>query len=74
MIIVEPCLCFSKGYAWSGGGRKIVRVDLTIDGGNTWHEADFVHQARTETPEHWSWTLWSIQIPVPKNANKVSSL
>ena len=25
-----------KGYAWSGGGNRIVRVDVTSDGGNTW--------------------------------------
>ncbi|CEM13750.1 unnamed protein product [Vitrella brassicaformis CCMP3155] len=29
-----------KGYAWSGGGRAIIRVDVTIDGGVTWHEAN----------------------------------
>ena len=25
-----------KGWAWSGGGRGIVRVDVTADGGKTW--------------------------------------
>ena len=25
-----------KGYAYSGGGRGIVRVDLSLDGGKTW--------------------------------------
>merc|ERR1712211_160981 len=25
-----------RGYAWSGGGRKILRVDLTSDQGKTW--------------------------------------
>ena len=28
-----------KGYAWSGGGRGIVRVEVSTDGGATWHEA-----------------------------------
>jgi len=28
-----------SGYAWSGGGRKILRVDLTGDGGHTWTQA-----------------------------------
>ena len=28
-----------SGYAWAGGGRRIVRVDLTGDGGQTWTEA-----------------------------------
>ena len=26
-----------KGYAWSGGGNRIIRIDLTTDGGNTWY-------------------------------------
>jgi nitrate reductase (NAD(P)H) len=25
-----------RGYAYSGGGRKIIRVELTVDGGETW--------------------------------------
>ncbi|KAK4883516.1 hypothetical protein RN001_006835 [Aquatica leii] len=53
-----------QGYAWSGGGQKIVRVDLTIDGGNTWHVAKFDHQDSSEPPQHWAWTLWSAKIPV----------
>ncbi|CAL5354438.1 unnamed protein product [Camellia sinensis] len=28
-----------KGYAVSGGGRAIKRVDVSIDGGRTWVEA-----------------------------------
>eukprot|EP00921_Rhytidocystis_pertsovi_P014674 GHVQ01023652.1.p1 GENE.GHVQ01023652.1~~GHVQ01023652.1.p1 ORF type:complete len:663 (+),score=65.64 GHVQ01023652.1:365-2353(+) len=28
-----------RGYAWSGGGRAIIRVDVSIDGGRNWHEA-----------------------------------
>ena len=28
-----------SGYAWAGGGRRILRVDLTGDGGKTWTQA-----------------------------------
>lgn len=28
-----------QGYAWSGGGRRVVRVDLTTDEGNSWSQA-----------------------------------
>lgn len=28
-----------KGYAWSGGGRGIIRVDISPDGGKSWQEA-----------------------------------
>lgn len=26
----------ARGYAWSGGGRDIIRVDVSADGGKTW--------------------------------------
>lgn len=29
-----------EGYAVSGGGREIIRVDVSFDGGKTWKEAD----------------------------------
>lgn len=29
-----------KGYAYSGGGRGIIRVDLSLDGGETWFNPD----------------------------------
>jgi sulfite oxidase len=29
-----------RGYAWSGGGKGIVRVDVSADGGKTWQTAD----------------------------------
>ena len=25
-----------KGYAWSGGGRDIIRVEVSTDGGESW--------------------------------------
>merc|ERR1712112_258788 len=46
------------GYAWAGGGRKIIRVDLTGDGGNTWTQAHNLVQDSARLPRHWGWTLW----------------
>ena len=35
------------GYAYSGGGREIVRVDVSVDGGRTWDQAELLdHQAK----------------------------
>ena len=28
-----------RGYAYSGGGRNIIRVDVSADNGQTWHVA-----------------------------------
>ncbi|XP_018580162.1 sulfite oxidase [Anoplophora glabripennis] len=60
-----------RGYAWSGGGQKIVRVDVTVDAGKTWHVAHFDGQDSSEPPQHWAWTLWSIRIPVEKHLESV---
>ena len=29
-----------KGVAWSGGGREVIRVDVSCDGGKTWQVAE----------------------------------
>ncbi|CAH2002488.1 unnamed protein product [Acanthoscelides obtectus] len=60
-----------KGYAWSGGGQKIVRVDVSADGGKTWHVANVDAQDSSEPPRHWSWTLWSANIPVDNKSKTV---
>ncbi|XP_055624428.1 sulfite oxidase, mitochondrial isoform X2 [Toxorhynchites rutilus septentrionalis] len=56
-----------KGYAWSGGGQAIIRVDLSVDGGNSWIVADLdqVEQG-TGRGRHWSWSLWTAKIPVKR--------
>lgn len=66
-----------KGYAWSGGGNKIVRVDLTVDGGKSWHVASINHSKDTEKDSsnlngrNWAWSLWTAELPVPKNAKNI---
>ena len=42
-----------RGYAWSGGGA-IAQVEVSVDGGDTWHSA------RLEEPiDRWMWVRWS---------------
>ncbi|XP_037078135.1 sulfite oxidase, mitochondrial-like [Pollicipes pollicipes] len=58
-----------KGYAWSGGGRRVVRVDVSADGGATWHEACLTATEPTAPAGRcWSWCLWSGRVPVPAGA------
>jgi sulfite oxidase len=66
-------LATSVGYAWSGGGQKIIRVDVTTDGGNTWHVANLDHQDSAEPPQHWSWTLWSVRVPIKPGTTNVNT-
>ncbi|XP_011871079.1 PREDICTED: sulfite oxidase-like [Vollenhovia emeryi] len=60
-----------KGYAWSGGGRKIIRIDVTNDKGKTWHTADFTEDLEAKQGRYWSWTLWNVELPVSKNSKEV---
>lgn len=57
-----------KGYAWSGGGRSVLRVDVSGDGGKTWHVAKLLPPpddiAKQKNHQHWSWTQWECEIPV----------
>lgn len=60
-----------KGYAWSGGGHKIIRVDVTNDKGKTWHTADLTEDLQAKQDRYWSWSLWRVELPVNKNINEI---
>ena len=52
-----------EGYAFAGGGRQIVRVDVSPDDGKSWQQASLTHHDREGT-RAWSWQRWSLAIPV----------
>ncbi|CAJ1405540.1 unnamed protein product [Effrenium voratum] len=54
-----------KGFAWSGGGRGIVRVDLSLDDGKTWITADLQDGKDQAYNRAWAWTFWEASVPVP---------
>ncbi|KAH7644988.1 sulfite oxidase [Dermatophagoides farinae] len=55
----------AAGYAWSGGGRSVIRVDLSIDDGHTWYEAKLEQETPTKGSTHtYSWTLWQLDLPL----------
>lgn len=58
----EPCVkCHSpfsvEGYAYSGGGREIVRVDISTDNGKTWDQADLMDDD-VKGSKAWCWKRW----------------
>lgn len=55
-----------KGVAWSGGGRKIERVDVSVDGGNTWKAADLYKPIEQRYNRHWAWTQFHVTVVLPK--------
>ena len=64
-------LLILAGYAVSGGGNRIVRVDVTADGGRTWQQADLRKQDSAAEPRHYGWTLWEAEVKVPKGAKEM---
>ena len=54
-----------RGYAWSGGGRAVIRVDVSADGGKTWHTADIQPNGQSQY-KSWAWKLWEATIPIPE--------
>ncbi|XP_032528940.2 sulfite oxidase [Danaus plexippus] len=51
-----------QGYAYSGGGAKIIRVEVSTDRGATWREAR-LRSDSAPPREHYSWTLWDVDLP-----------
>ncbi|KAI9501593.1 hypothetical protein GGI25_004015 [Coemansia spiralis] len=64
-----------RGYAFSGGGRAVDRVEASLDNGKTWELADLYtinakkrSEQRDWSVKSWSWVLWSFRIrSVPPN-------
>lgn len=57
-----------KGYAWSGGGRDIIRVDVSTDGGATWAPAALAKPPGNAPGRAWGMTLFSARLPLPEGA------
>jgi len=55
-----------SGYAYSGGGRGIVRVDVSIDDGKTWHVAELKEGSEQPLSQAWAWTFWEIDLDIPE--------
>ncbi|KAJ6013567.1 hypothetical protein N7540_008158 [Penicillium herquei] len=70
----------ARGYAYGGGGRRITRVDISLDKGKTWRLAD-IEYAEDKYRDYegelfggkvdmWKretcfcWSFWSLKIPV----------
>jgi len=52
-----------QGYAFSGGGRDIVRVESSWDKGNTWHVARISEKDTAQRRiKNWSWVLWEADV------------
>ncbi|GAV76227.1 Cyt-b5 domain-containing protein/Oxidored_molyb domain-containing protein/NAD_binding_1 domain-containing protein/FAD_binding_6 domain-containing protein/Mo-co_dimer domain-containing protein [Cephalotus follicularis] len=54
-----------RGYAYSGGGKKVTRVEVTMDGGETWHVCTLEHPEKpNKYGKYWCWCFWSLEVEV----------
>ena len=55
---------FVQGYAYAGGGREIRRVDISLDNGRTWDQAELIDDCRNKDGtacfghKTWTWKRW----------------
>lgn len=59
-----------EGYAFAGGGRRIVRVDISPDNGNTWRQAHIL-EADAKGSRAWSWRQWRLAIPAHDLSDRI---
>jgi sulfite oxidase len=55
-----------RGYAIATG-RRIIRVDVSANGGKSWRQADL--ERHIEAP--WSWTFWNAELDLPKGEQEL---
>jgi len=61
-----------SGYAYSGAGHAVIRVDVSIDGGSSWAQADIQRPCETQhvrSGRAWAWIQWKYSTTVPENAS-----
>ncbi len=56
-----------RGYAVATA-RDVVRVDVSIDGGRNWRQAELDHDATAP----WSWTFWSATLDLPRGEHELA--
>ncbi|MHB1571571.1 MAG: molybdopterin-dependent oxidoreductase [Solirubrobacteraceae bacterium] len=55
-----------EGYAIAGGPRWVQRVDVSVDGGRTWSDAQLL-----EPDESWAWRLWRAELDLEAGEHEI---
>ena len=76
---IPPSTIHMQGIAWAGAtGNPIAAVDVSGDGGITWHSAKLIKNERgpkdnSSAGKHWAWTRWVAELPIPPILTDISS-
>jgi sulfite oxidase len=63
---VEPGPVEVRGYAFAGGERHVARVDVSLDGGTSWSQAELLDDLG-----RWAWRQWRITVDLPAGDHEV---
>jgi nitrate reductase (NAD(P)H) len=56
-----------SGYAYSGGGRRIIRVEVTLDDGATWDNCRIIYKEKPNAyGKMWCWVQYELAIPLQR--------
>ncbi|KAJ4752033.1 Nitrate reductase [NADH] [Rhynchospora pubera] len=75
---VKPGQVTIAGYALSGGGRGIERVDISVDGGKTWieastHQKDDVQYIPDDiSSDKWAWVLFKAVVDITEDTEIIA--
>ena len=64
-----------SGYAYTGGGNKIIRAEISLDSGKSWEitelsrPEDEIAEARG-TDKHWCWAWWETEVDMSRLLNR----
>jgi sulfite oxidase len=55
-----------RGYAFAGGDRHVVRVEVSTDDGASWYDAELL-----EDLGRWAWRLWRLRVDLPAGEHTI---
>ncbi|KAG6849083.1 hypothetical protein H0H93_011392 [Arthromyces matolae] len=60
-VIIHDGTITLRGWAYSGGGNWVERVEVSPDGGSVWYAVEEEHLTEKH---YYAWRLWKIDLPV----------
>jgi sulfite oxidase len=55
-----------RGYAFAGGERHVARVDVSVDGGTSWSQAELLDDLG-----RWAWRHWRITVELAPGEHEI---